>query len=66
MDKSKSMTEFLAKTPEQKSAEFREVIEPVMDWLARTQHPHMTIIVTAGDAELLEGQSGVVNKNLPD
>lgn len=38
-----------------KESEFEKVIRPVMKYLCENHHPHMTIIVTGTDAELLEG-----------
>jgi len=34
---------------------FEEVVKEVMKWLAENHHPHTTIIITATDAELVEG-----------
>lgn len=36
--------------------EFRELVEPVIKWMAENVHPHHTLIITSFEAELLEGQ----------
>ena len=35
--------------------EFEKVIKPVIKYLAENHHPHVTVIVTSTNAELLEG-----------
>lgn len=39
---------------------FEEVVKEVMKWLAENQHPHTTVIITATNAELVEGIKSVV------
>lgn len=36
--------------------EFLEAARPLIKYLAENHHPHMTVIVTANTAELVEGQ----------
>lgn len=35
--------------------EFEQVVRPVIKWLNENMHPHVTVIVTPTNAELLEG-----------
>lgn len=35
--------------------EFEEVVRPVIKWLCENHHPHMSILITPVDAQLLEG-----------
>lgn len=39
----------------EKRAEFEKAAEPLVKWLNENCHPHVTVIVTPGDAELTEG-----------
>lgn len=41
---------------------FEEVVTPVIKWLAENGHPHMSIVITNTDAELLEGKEMIVNE----
>ena len=34
---------------------FEQVVKPLMKWLAENNHPHVTAMVTANCAELVEG-----------
>jgi len=34
---------------------FREAAMPLMEWLRDNMHPHVTVIVDSGRAELMEG-----------
>lgn len=34
---------------------FAAAVEPLMEYLAKHYHPHVTVIVTSATAELLEG-----------
>ena len=34
---------------------FREVVMPVIQWLAKHKNPHISIVITSVSAELLEG-----------
>ena len=36
--------------------EFRELAEPLVDWLRKNYHPHATIIIGYDFAEVLEGR----------
>ncbi len=47
---------------------FTEAARPLIKWLAENVHPHHTAIVTATDAELLEGQActGKITEYLKD
>lgn len=45
----------LGLTSDQKK-EYATAAEPLIAWLAKYCHPHMTVIVTGTHAELLEGQ----------
>lgn len=35
--------------------EFIQITEPVIRWLNENAHPHMSVIITTTDAEMLEG-----------
>lgn len=41
--------------PDEKTAELREKTLPLVEWLAKNMHPHVTLIVTPTGYELLEG-----------
>lgn len=46
---------------------FEEIVKPVMEWLAKNKHPHMSIIIEATHAELVEGVECVVTDEfVPD
>lgn len=36
--------------------EFEKVCKPVIEYLCKYYHPHCTVIIDCGHAELLEGQ----------
>lgn len=38
---------------------FEAVVKPVMEWMAKNKHPHMSIVIDSINAELLEGVEGV-------
>ena len=42
---------------EQKKTEFFEIARPMIKWLCDNCHPHVSVIVTPTNAELLEGVS---------
>lgn len=37
---------------------FEEIVKPVMKWLAENHHPHISIVIDATHAEMLEGVEG--------
>ena len=39
----------------EQSEEFKEASKPLVKWLNENCHPHVTVIVTPGRAELSEG-----------
>ena len=43
--------------------ELEEAAKPLMEWMNKNCHPHVTAIVTSEDAELLEGQARVRREN---
>lgn len=43
---------------EKRNSEFLEAAKPLMKLLAENYHPHVTAIITANTAELLEGIVG--------
>jgi len=46
---------------------FKEVVKPVMEYLAKNKHPHMSIVIDATSAELLEVVEYVVTDEfVPD
>ena len=46
-------------------AEFESAARPLIEWLKKKLHPHVTAIVTSTEAELLEGvcTTGIVEHN---
>ena len=42
---------------EAKRQQFMTAAKPLMEWLRQNCHPHMTVIVDAEIAELVEGQA---------
>lgn len=38
---------------------FEEAVRPLVKWLCDNCHPHVTVIVTPTDAELVEGVTAV-------
>lgn len=36
--------------------DFEEMVKPVARWLKRNHNPHTIVVITTGDAEVLEGQ----------
>ena len=49
-------------TNEQQLNEFAQACLPVMKWLRDNCHPHVTVIVDSGRAELLEGLATTIFK----
>lgn len=43
------------KLTEEQEKSFQEAILPILKWLNENCHPHVSVIVTPTDAELLEG-----------
>lgn len=41
---------------EARDAEFRNVVLPLIKWMAENCHPHTIVVVDSMSAELLEGQ----------
>jgi hypothetical protein len=41
--------------------EFELLVRPLMEYLDTKHHPHVTIIITSTNAELVEGLMGVTN-----
>jgi hypothetical protein len=39
--------------------QFEVLVRPLMKWLAENRHPHTTVVITAMNAELLEGQIAI-------
>lgn len=52
--------------PLTETEEFEKAATPLMLYLANNHHPHMTVIVTATTAELVEGQMMAKNDILRD
>ncbi len=46
-------------TKEQRE-EFENVVKPVMEYLGKYHHPHVTIIIDVGRSEILEGSASIV------
>ena len=44
----------------EKQAEFADVVKPLIKWLNDNCHPHTTVIVESGSAQLVEGVCSVV------
>ena len=44
----------------EKIKEFEEVAKPLIKFLAENFHPHVTVIVDGGRAEILEGSASIV------
>lgn len=42
-------------------AEFSAAAEPLMKWIAENGHPHVTVIVTQSNAELVEAQHNYIS-----
>lgn len=40
---------------DQKREEFEALTRPLMAWLKANYHPHVTVIIDSGHAELLQG-----------
>ena len=40
---------------EKQKIEFDELASPLMDWMVKNMHPHMSVILDSATAELLEG-----------
>lgn len=45
---------------EQERREFEAVTRPVMEWLNKNCHPHVTVVIEPTSAELSEGVASVV------
>jgi hypothetical protein len=45
----------LASDIQENDLSFEQVVKPVMAWLAKNKHPHMSIIIDSTRAELVEG-----------
>ena len=45
---------------EEQNREFESNAKPLMKYLAENFHPHITIIVDCGRAEILEGSASIV------
>lgn len=43
-----------------KHLEFEAIVTPLIMWLRENHHPHMTVVVTSRNAEVLEGQCSVI------
>jgi hypothetical protein len=41
---------------------FEEIVKPVIEWMAKNKHPHMTVIIDSTHAELVEGVESVVTE----
>ena len=53
-------------TNEQKES-FEKAARPLIEWLCKNCHPHVTVIVEPGSAELKEGVSRIVVEDyIPD
>lgn len=50
---------------EEQLNEFAQACLPVMKWLRDNCHPHVTVIVDSGRAELLEGLAATIFKEDP-
>lgn len=48
---------------EQERREFEDVTRPVMEWLNKTCHPHVTVTIEPTRAELSEGVAAVVTND---
>lgn len=46
----------------EQNQEFLEACKPLMKYLSENYHPHTTVIVTATEAELMEGVQSVVTE----
>jgi hypothetical protein len=44
----------------QQIKEFEEAVKPLMKYLGENHHPHVTVIVDNGRAEILEGSASYV------
>lgn len=45
---------------EEQRKEFEEKVKPVMEWLCKNFHPHVTIIIEPTSAEILESSASIV------
>lgn len=55
------LVELIKQYEDDKSKDFESVVRPVIKYLCENYHPHVTIIVTPTNAELLEGQQATGN-----
>ena len=48
--------------------EFEELVRPIIKYLCENHHPHVTVIITPTNAELLEGicSTGSINDYILD
>lgn len=54
-------------TAEDKEKTFEEVVKPVIKWLSKNKHPHMSIIIDGTHGELVEGvESVITDEFVPD
>lgn len=49
--------------PLTRGEEFENAVKPLMDWLNDENHPHMSVIITSQNAELVEGQMSYNRKS---
>lgn len=58
----------LAPKGKQKVTEFELLVRPLMRYLCENHHPHVTVIITPTDAQLLYGQmsTGQINDYVLD
>lgn len=58
----------MAHPPDKQAEEFLQAARPLIEFLARTQHPHCTAIVANDSAELVKGKqhTGKITDYIPD
>ena len=54
----------LKKEPSDLFTEFQQLSRPLMAFLAENYHPHVTVILTNSNAELLEGLMTSINTDI--
>lgn len=42
---------------------FEEIVRPVIEWIAKNKHPHMSIVIDGTHAELLEGVEAIYTED---
>lgn len=52
----------VTKTVDRPAGTFEKAAKPLMAYLAKNHHPHVTVIVTSTGAELMEGLESVIAK----